>query len=755
LSYIPEDSMTQQQLIANFLKALSGRSRPASFQQAIELLKQLQIEAQKSAAMPTGAKPVVPPTTPAMPGSMPVKPTTTMPPTQPGTMPVQPPKEVPSTTVANPPQVPGTVPAPKPQLLALPTVYDDKKYRTPWGQLATDLNIKRRIDHTVGKFGQRPLKAAVPSASAALRKNTDKLRSVYIAATRFGYGAKPGDIDTVLASGLDGKGYLLKQLNDHAVTHKNYSINALREPNYSARRVALRANLWGSRKNTDLGPVTIYSMEDDDLMYPAGQDKSQTSYHQVFFNLQMRHHNEWTYLNRQGEHKTRERFAKVVLSDTSFVDRLVDFWTNHFNVHKQTTLSWSFDLCHGLVEDAISPNLCKKFEDMLIAVEKNPVMLLYLDNDRSVGQNSRTGGGSARIIENHAREILELHTVTPGASLKNYSEDDVKNLSKSISGWRIARDRFTYNGFDFDPDRHEPGAKTVLGKTVGNAAQKAADVTAADESDGLTILTHLARHAYTARNLSTKLARHFYGDEPLSSPEGTAIVRALESTWLKTGGDLLAVYQTLLNQAPLWDANLKRKLKTPREVIISSLRAVHPTAASNRNVSQFLNRWGNYWLASPHPALATMDKGFYTYLLSEEGYAWEGGTGAGNGVIYDVSHAEKAAGGVLNQAPFSAPDPRGYSDKARDWLSNDGLFRWVAYVTDIMSRTKQNGPSYSDFDPIKMAEDILPKDLFTGVKSIHNRLAPIYTIKEINGRPVDPKIATMSALLVSPEFLYR
>ncbi len=72
-------------------------------------------------------------------------------------------------------------------------------------------------------------------------------------------------------------------------------------------------------------------------------------------------------------------------------------------------------------------------------------MLLYLDNQASIGPNSRAGrfingrgkGRKVDINENLAREILELHTLGVDGG---YTQADVTTFAKAISGWSIGGD---------------------------------------------------------------------------------------------------------------------------------------------------------------------------------------------------------------------------------------------------------------------------------------------------------------------------
>src|SRR5262249_12068735 len=114
------------------------------------------------------------------------------------------------------------------------------------------------------------------------------------------------------------------------------------------------------------------------------------------------------------------RFRQAVLTDRPFVERLTQFWSNHFavSIDKQYlgALAGSFE------REAIRPHVLGNFGDLLVAAEMHPAMLLYLDNHLSVGPHSsaaRRAGLRRRparigINENLGREILELHTLGVG-----------------------------------------------------------------------------------------------------------------------------------------------------------------------------------------------------------------------------------------------------------------------------------------------------------------------------------------------------
>ena len=237
-----------------------------------------------------------------------------------------------------------------------------------------------------------------------------------------------------------------------------------------------------------------------------------------------------------------------------FLERYIWFWSNHFTI---SVLKQRVALAGGGYElEAIRPNVHGKFEDLLLASVRHPAMLLYLDNAFSIGANSPAGRFAGKgLNENHAREILELHTLGVGGG---YTQDDVIALAKILTGWSVERGERVDNptGFRFFPNRHEPGTKTLLGKSYAEGGER----------EGVDALRDIARHPSTARFVATKLARHFVADEP---PPQT--VAKLERVFRDTGGDLKALAFALVDEPAAWQPQLT-KFRTPIEYVVAAVR---------------------------------------------------------------------------------------------------------------------------------------------------------------------------------------
>src|ERR1700722_17302514 len=217
--------------------------------------------------------------------------------------------------------------------------------------------------------------------------------------------------------------------------------------------------------------------------------------------------------------EAKARFDRALAADTGFVERLVWFWSIHFCVSADKVRPFA-----GAFErEAIRPHVLGHFADMLLAVESHPAMLAYLDNQGSIGPDSIAGQNQHRgLNENLAREIMELHTL---GVRTGYSQTDVTNFAKVITGWTIfpARNPDSGGEFNFNPRMHEPGVQTVAGHTYG----------AMGFDQGTAVLLDLARNPATATHIATKFARHFVADDPPRQ-----LVEALRTSFLKSGGNL-------------------------------------------------------------------------------------------------------------------------------------------------------------------------------------------------------------------------
>lgn len=340
------------------------------------------------------------------------------------------------------------------------------------------------------------------------------------------------------------------------------------------------------------------------------------------------------------------RTRAALVSDTPFAERLVHFWANHFAVSADKLMVIGLA---GLFEfEAIRPNLLGSFTDMLLAVERHPAMLLYLDQAQSIGEESVLGArlaarGRRRVglNENLAREIFELHTL---GVRTGYRQQDVTEFARALTGWTVAGiapgpgaraiDAVGEPGaFTFAARLHEPGVRTIMGTEYAEPG----------EAQARAVLQDLAMHPATARHIATKLARHFVADDP-----PPALVARLSKAFLDSRGDLPTVYAALVDAPESWAADAV-KFKTPWEWGVSALRAMGTRTIRDQSAAALMNQ--------------------------------------------------------LGQPVWRPGSPAGWDDNAASWMGPDALLRRVEVAERLVQRTGEL------LDPRALAPRVLPDTL--------------------------------------------
>jgi uncharacterized protein (DUF1800 family) len=268
------------------------------------------------------------------------------------------------------------------------------------------------------------------------------------------------------------------------------------------------------------------------------------------------------------------KVMREIYSERQLLEVMTDFWFNHFNVFQYKNqcvyYSTSFE------RDAIRPRALGKFYALLLATARSPAMLMYLDNWLSIGPHSPAAGkaGLSGLNENYGRELMELQTLGVDGG---YTQSDVTELARVLTGWTITQPD-DGGQFQFDPRRHEPGTKTMLGQRFFEAGS----------DEGLHALDFLAHHPSTAHFISKNIAIRFVSDDP---PE--SLVSRMAATFQSTDGDIREVLRTMLKSPEFWSPKVYRaKLKTPLEFVVSAVRASGSNVVAPDALIQNLNAMG-------------------------------------------------------------------------------------------------------------------------------------------------------------------
>jgi uncharacterized protein (DUF1800 family) len=338
-----------------------------------------------------------------------------------------------------------------------------------------------------------------------------------IAANRFGLGARPGDLQAI---GKNSSQWLIDQLQGPS-----------RLPGSIARLP----------DSASILTEVLEAREKQNQAKKASKDEAKV---ENLYGSQVRRH----YMDQ-----VLARFVNAARTDYPFHERLVHFWSNHFAVSADKQ---PLPAIAGVFEkEAIRANIGGRFVDMLMAVEKHPAMITYLDNQRSAGPNSEINRSRRRrksknkntagLNENLAREILELHTLGVDGG---YRQEDVTAFARVLTGWSVGSDKGRFKQgepgrFTFRQQLHEPDSQVIMGRRYQQAGV----------DQGEAVLRQLAVEDATADHIAEKLVRHFVADQP-------------------PAGGLPTVHRALVEAAQPWQ-QVHGKYKTPEDFIISAYRA--------------------------------------------------------------------------------------------------------------------------------------------------------------------------------------
>src|SRR5438128_11966736 len=279
--------------------------------------------------------------------------------------------------------------------------------------------------------------------------------------------------------------------------------------------------------------------------------------------------------------------VRAALAERQLYEVMVDFWTNHFNVYFAKGADRF--LTPDYIEHTIRPRAMGKFQDLLIATARSPAMLFYLDNWESVAPGTsppdplsarRRGGQGVQPVpkgtnENYARELLELHTLGVDGG---YTQQDVVDVARIFTGWSIERPR-QGGDFEFHDWAHDRGEKLVLGVRFEGGH---------DMDEEIRLLKLLANHPATMHHVSRKLCQRFVNDDP---PDGC--VDDAVAAWKRSSGDMREVLRAIFHGPDFWAAaNVRAKVKTPLEFVVSAARAVAAEPDTSPRLAQVVARLG-------------------------------------------------------------------------------------------------------------------------------------------------------------------
>ena len=248
--------------------------------------------------------------------------------------------------------------------------------------------------------------------------------------------------------------------------------------------------------------------------------------------------------------------VRMRASRRPLLEKMTFFWHDHFAtaIHKVGRADFMQRQNETLRSHALG-----SFRDLLLAIARDPAMMLWLDNQSNSVEAPN---------ENYARELMELHTLGEG---NGYSELDIKEAARALTGWRATR-----HGVRFMSRLHDSGEKTVLG-TTGHLR---------DED----VIDLLAERRETADYVDGKLWQFFAVPDP--APE---FVRRTTDAYFASDGSIREMLRVILLSEEMYSERAYRgRIKSPVELVIGAERALEvvtdgrPELRHTRGMGQLL-----------------------------------------------------------------------------------------------------------------------------------------------------------------------
>jgi uncharacterized protein (DUF1800 family) len=227
---------------------------------------------------------------------------------------------------------------------------------------------------------------------------------------------------------------------------------------------------------------------------------------------------------------------RMLFGPDPLTERLTLLWHNHFATSNLKVGNLAFMRRQNELFRELGRG---RFGELLSAVAHDPALLVWLD-----APSNRKGHPN----ENLARELMELFSLGIG----HYTEQDVKEAARALTGWRIENEVFTEVAA-----RHDAGEKIILGyKGCWN---------------GDDLVRMVLEHPTTSRRLAWRVGELFLSDKALKTADLDVVADGLRARRLDMGW---AVERVLRSQLFFADANLGDRVLSPVEYLIGAARAL-------------------------------------------------------------------------------------------------------------------------------------------------------------------------------------
>lgn len=265
--------------------------------------------------------------------------------------------------------------------------------------------------------------------------------------------------------------------------------------------------------------------------------------------------------------------GQMINQNRSILERLTLFWHNHFATETQVYQ----DPIYGYIYQAmLRANAMGNFKNLTKLVTLDPAMLNYLNGNRNT---------KVAPDENYARELQELFTLGKGSESK-YTEEDVRQAARVLTGWRINRTSYTAV---FNQSFHDTGNKTFSSFYGGVTITGKTGTAGADELDEL--LNMIFSQQEVAKYICRRLYRWFvYYD--IDQGVEDDVITPLADIFRNNNYNIKPVLEALFKSEHFFDvANRGCVIKSPIDSMVGFFRQCDVTFPDKSKVVPLYYFW--------------------------------------------------------------------------------------------------------------------------------------------------------------------
>jgi uncharacterized protein (DUF1800 family) len=217
---------------------------------------------------------------------------------------------------------------------------------------------------------------------------------------------------------------------------------------------------------------------------------------------------------------------RMIRTTTPLVERMTLIWHDWFATSNAGVASQRLMLNQN---GTFRQYALASFRQLLLGITEDPAMLVWLNGNQNIASAPN---------ENYGREMMELFTL--GADRGAYTETDVRENARALTGWRGGVNKGVIVPFVYDPTRHDPGNKTIFGHTGAYSWQDSCDL----------CLNHPLHPSFFVN----KLWSYF-----VPTPASAATAKGLEAVY--AGRQIRPVVEAILQHPDLYEG--PRMVKPP------------------------------------------------------------------------------------------------------------------------------------------------------------------------------------------------